>query len=258
MIQQVDRSVIRLLLNNQFIISPFFKAKIWGALENTENSEIDCSFFILLEKDIPYAGLHLKEGEGTLLVLKKSTNLTNDLNRIPRLTFLSGERKWLTSYAQFNSLELKTGPLMAYFGSPYNLQKRFFCFEKANLGQVASLLRSSHAFYKNHLIPDLWVKNMRKKNMSGHTLTYQISIAEEVVATASIERGDETTTIISNLAVHPSFRRKGLASILISQLVNQIINDGKIPRLLSGTEEATQLYKKLGFVKEGYWGQCSI
>ena len=53
--------------------------------------------------------------------------------------------------------------------------------------------------------------------------------------------------VLSNVITNPSYRGKGLATIVCSKLCNDLIDEGKKVYLINYTEESTGLYDKLGF-----------
>ena len=59
--------------------------------------------------------------------------------------------------------------------------------------------------------------------------------------------------MIAGVATRADHRRQGMAKAVVSQLCQQLLDEGKTPCLFTDSEEAAALYRRLGFVPAGSW-----
>ena len=83
------------------------------------------------------------------------------------------------------------------------------------------------------------------KNGLGKTLFYKAD--GEVCATASTAGEIKMAALISDVAVKESYRRKRLATVIVSHLCESLIKGGKMPFVAYTTAEAKMLYEQMGF-----------
>ena len=87
---------------------------------------------------------------------------------------------------------------------------------------------------------------------------YQLEAGGEVVGTGCIGSEDDECGVLAAVAVVPEFRHRGLGSRISRFLVKRILEKGKTPRLISGYDEVAELYRQVGFVPCGRWGELYL
>lgn len=68
----------------------------------------------------------------------------------------------------------------------------------------------------------------------------------------------ENEALISDVAVLPEERRRGVATDLVSQVCRRLLEEGQVPCLLCRSPAAAALYRKLGFRKIGSFGLIQL
>ena len=145
---------------------------------------------------------------------------------------------------------------MVYDGG--RTDKTFDAIHTANLQDVFSVLQQSHEYYRTHLEYEPWADNLSRLISCGASQVYQLEKQGEPIATCSIISSDETHAAIAAVAVVPQWRLQGIGSSMTEFLVNKIIDEGKIPCLISGYDRVAQMYEKIGFKSVGRWGELYI
>lgn len=71
------------------------------------------------------------------------------------------------------------------------------------------------------------------------------------VSGVHVDSSEYSIAVLGNIAIHPEYRNRGLATVLTTSLVEELVNEGKLVCLnvRSDNKEAIAVYTKLGFVK---------
>lgn len=128
----------------------------------------------------------------------------------------------------------------------------------ADLPAVFDVLQRSHEYYRTHLRYEPWSADLRRRMACGFTEVYQLMADGQIVGTGSILSQDDRCGVIAAVAVVPEYRGRGLGSRMSRFLVQRIRALGKTPRLISGYDEVAELYRKIGFVPCGRWGELYL
>lgn len=145
---------------------------------------------------------------------------------------------------------------MVYEGDP--VTEEFPDIVPGQLPEVFRVLQESHEYYRSHLSYDVWAADLTCRMDQGFTQVYQLVRDGKVVGTGSIFSQDETCGVLAAIAVVPEYRHQGLGARISRFLVSQIQAMGKTPRLISGYDEVAELYKQIGFVPCGRWGELYL
>ena len=99
-----------------------------------------------------------------------------------------------------------------------------------------------------------WTKGMFEEEIKSNMTHYIICVEDEkVIGYAGLWKVIDEGQI-TNVAVHPDYRRRGLAQKMLSKLINDTTKLGICSYTLEAREGnigAISLYKKLGFVQNG-------
>ena len=126
------------------------------------------------------------------------------------------------------------------------------------LEDVFSVLQQSHQYYRDHLDFAVWSGDLNNRLCRGLSELYQLEVDGKVVGTGSIASEDDTCGVIAAVAVIPEYRHRGLGSTISRFLVQRILEKGKKPRLISGYDEVAELYRQIGFIPCGRWGELYL
>lgn len=88
------------------------------------------------------------------------------------------------------------------------------------------------------------------KHPTGKIASAAFLIIQERPANPSFIRG--LTGTLLNVVTYPEFRRKGIASQVIGEIINEARQKGVSSIDLYATDDGRELYKKLGFVEPLY------
>ncbi|KKI94001.1 hypothetical protein WQ54_00170 [Bacillus sp. SA1-12] len=75
----------------------------------------------------------------------------------------------------------------------------------------------------------------------------------EVISIASTTAENQYSGMIVGVCSHPAERQKGLASLVMQELCNEVLNEGKTLSLFYNNPMAGRIYKRLGFNDIGLW-----
>ena len=126
------------------------------------------------------------------------------------------------------------------------------------LEDVFAVLQQSHRYYRDHLDFSVWSADLSRRLDKGLGELYQLEVDGKVVGTGSIASEDDQCGVIAAVAVIPEYRHRGLGSQISRFLVRRILEKGKTPRLISGYDEVAELYRQIGFVPCGRWGELYL
>ncbi|AUM62518.1 GNAT family N-acetyltransferase [Spiroplasma monobiae] len=82
---------------------------------------------------------------------------------------------------------------------------------------------------------------------------FLIKYNKDIVGTGHLIHFDKNSSIVDDIAISEKARGKGLATFLMKSLINWSIDNGKEELCLFGSDEAFNIYKKLGFKEEDFW-----
>ena len=88
------------------------------------------------------------------------------------------------------------------------------------------------------------------KHPTGKIVSAAFLIIQERPANPSFITG--LTGTLLNVVTYPEFRRKGIASQVIGEIINEARQKGVSSIDLYATDDGKELYKKLGFVEPSY------
>ena len=116
----------------------------------------------------------------------------------------------------------------------------------AHVPQVAELERICFA--------DPWSEKSVASELDNKWALWFVALEEDKVAGYIGSQTSIDETDVMNVAVHPDFRRRGIAETLVNALVTELKNRGSHALMLevrASNAPAIALYEKLGFVQVG-------
>ena len=234
-----------------------FGSRIITALRTYGPEDARALFWLLLKDDSPAAALYLA-GD----VLSVSAVPEADPAPIAALVRQQAVHEVDTNWDQCAALQGLLGGTtdssyyMVYQGAP--VEEAFPDIVPGDPLAVFSVLQRSHEYYRTHLRFDAWSADLRQKLDRGLMELYQLEAGGEVVGTGCIGSEDDECGVLAAVAVVPEFRHRGLGSRISRFLVKRILEKGKTPRLISGYDEVAELYRQVGFVPCGRWGELYL
>lgn len=234
-----------------------FGSKIWTALRAYGLQSDAAGFFLCTGPDGPAAALCLSGG-----VLMISENGWADVGEIAELVRREKAKEIDTNWTQCAALRAMLGGVtdssyyMVYEGGPQ--EKTDPDIRSGSLPEVFQVLQKSHEYYRTHLKYRPWAADLERKQAMGLAELYQLELDGKVVGTGSIASEDGECGVIAAVAVIPEYRHQGLGSRISRFLVGRIQEKGKTPRLISGYDEVAELYRRIGFVPCGRWGELYL
>lgn len=234
-----------------------FGSRALTALRAHGLGSADAHFFLCRKGREPAAALYLADG-----VLTISSDERADPAPIAELAQRRGVQEIDTNWTQCQALQHLLGGrtessyYMVYRGAPQEAD----CPDivPGDKRAVFSVLQRSHEYYRSHLTFDTWAADLDRRLSRGLAAVYQLNVDGEAVGTGSIVSWDDECGVIGAVAVVPEYRHRGLGSTISRFLVRQIQKAGKTPRLIAGYDEVAELYRQIGFVLCGRWGELYI
>ena len=127
-----------------------------------------------------------------------------------------------------------------------------------NLQTAFSVLQQSHRFYQEHYTFESWSKDIGLRTKKGEAEVYILEEDGKAIGTGSIGSEDDTVAVISAVAVIPSCRHRGFGTQITRFLTCRALEKGKTPTLICGYDEVGALYRQIGYVPCGYWGELYL
>ena len=214
-------------------------------------------FYLCAEPGEPAAALYLSDG-----VLVISSNDQADVGEIAALIRREQVGEIDTNWPQCAALKAILGGVtessyyMVYAGGPQEHTDPDI--RPGVLPEMFRVLQQSHEYYRTHLKYEIWAADLERKLSRGLTELYQMEQDGKVVGTGSIASEDDECGVVAAVAVIPEYRHRGLGSRISRFLVGRIQEKGKTPRLISGYDEVAELYRQIGFVPCGRWGELYL
>lgn len=252
-ISQADLSAFALACTYERV----FGSKAMTALQAYGLRSEVCRFYLCSGADGPTAAMYLSGG-----VLVISSNGQADVHEIAELAREKQVGEIDTSWAQCAALQAILGGVMdssyymVYEGGPQ--EKTDPAIQPGSLPDVFQVLQQSHEYYRTHFKYESWAADLEQKLGPGLMELYQLELDGKVVGTGSIASEDDECGVIAAVAVLPEYRHRGLGSRISRFLVGRIQEKGKTPRLISGYDEVAELYRQIGFVPCGRWGELYL
>lgn len=214
-------------------------------------------FYLCAGPEGPDAALYLSGG-----VLVISSNGQADVEEIAALVRQKHVGEIDTNWPQCAALQAILGGVtessyyMVYAGGPQAYTDPEI--RPGVLPDMFRVLQQSHEYYRTHLKYEFWAADLERKRDRGLAELYQLELDGKAVGTGSIASEDDECGVVAAVAVIPEYRHRGLGSRISRFLVGRIQQKGKTPRLISGYDEVAELYRKIGFVPCGRWGELYL
>lgn len=234
-----------------------FGSKILTALRAYGLGDSRARFLLCIKDDTPAAALYLSQG-----VLTISAGGAADPREIADLVRAEGvgevDAGWELTAALRDILGggTESSYFMVYRGGA--LHDSYPDIVPGELPAAFDVLQRSHEYYRQHLRFETWSADLEQKLGRGLAELYQLVADGQVVGTGSIGSEDDECGVVAAVAVVPEYRRRGLGSRLSSFLTQRILEKGKTPRLISGYDEVAELYRRIGYVPCGRWGELYL
>lgn len=101
---------------------------------------------------------------------------------------------------------------------------------------------------------DPWSQNSIASEMNNKLSLWLVAVENEQVVGYVGSQTVLGETDMMNIAVHPEYRKKGIATALITQLISTLAQQGSHSLMLevrASNDPAISVYKSLGFVEVG-------
>ena len=234
-----------------------FGSKIQNALQTYGLNDPVHRFWVCTENSIPVGALFLN---GDVLIISALERITaEDVASVVReYPVHEIDCSWELCQKLQTLLggQTESSYYMVYDGDP--VEDSFPNMQTAQLPEVFRVLQESHEYYRTHLNYDIWSADLNSRIAQGFTQVFQLIQDGRVVGTGSIFSQDETCGVLAAIAVIPEYRHRGLGKYISRFLVSRIQAMGKTPRLISGYDEVAELYRQIGFVSCGRWGELYL
>lgn len=114
-----------------------------------------------------------------------------------------------------------------------------------NMKKIAKLYEEINEFQNTNL------ESIRNNLKTGRG--YCIEENKKIVSMAKTTAENKNTAMIIGVGTHPKYRNRGLATICISKLCDELLSQNITPCLFYDDEVAGRIYARLGFENIGKW-----
>ena len=234
-----------------------FGSKTLTALRAYGTADGRFPFYLCVEGEEPTAALYLSGG---ILTISASEKVNPE--EIAELVRQADVAEVNTSHALGKALqerlggELDSSCFMVYQGE--TMPEEVISLSPGHLPDVFDVLQRSHEYYRKHAKYDTWSADWERRLSLGLSEVYQLERDGQVIGTGSIGSEDDECGIVGAVAVVPEWRHQGLGSEISRFLTRRILEKGKKPRLMAGYDAVAELYRRVGFVECGRWGELVL
>lgn len=214
-----------------------------------------CTLYEVSKKDKPVGLICLYGGNLTAHFFKKP-----DLNELVSfLNFEGSAARFLEADKLVVRRLLKKYGGESAFGSAFVLKRapkcpenEFKVSENCDVRSFFNTLKAANSAYKGTAFESYYCDCFYRKDPPARLFT--INAGGKDIGTAAVLHFFEKNAIISDVSVHPDFRRLGAGSQLVSEVCKALQASGYTPSLLCTSPSAARLYKKIGFCEKGRFG----
>ena len=234
-----------------------FGSKALTALRAYGTADNRFPFYLCVEDEEPNAALYLSGG---ILTISASEKVNPE--EIAELVRQADVAEVNTSRALGEALQERLGGkldsscFMVYQGKA--MPEEVISLSPGRLPDVFDVLQKSHEYYRKHAKFDTWSADWERRLSLGLSEVYQLERDGQVIGTGSIGSEDDECGIVGAVAVVPEWRHQGLGSEISRFLTRRILEKGKKPRLMAGYDAVAELYRRVGFVECGRWGELVL
>ncbi len=160
---------------------------------------------------------------------------------------LECERKIARQIAKILSLKKVDGDIL-YIDKPPKAEAMHNIYQTQDIALFFDAAKRANHNYKGHAFEDFYCDVFYRSTLPARL--FLLKHEGQDSATAAVMHRYKNTSILSDVAVLPEKRRRGLASAIVAEAVRQITSQGDKIVLFRTAKEAKGLYKKLGFKRE--------
>lgn len=234
-------------------------SKCLTALRSFGSNIPDHTFWIWQTADVPSsAALYLQNG---VLIISSDNQLSateiTDFVRSHQVHEIDTNKELCSGIASMLGGTMESSVFMKYTGEPFTtgtIEPQ----AATSLDDVYDILLQSHEYYRTHLNFTEWSDNYRRLLSQNLCELYEFKVDGKAVATGSIASEDDHAGVLAAIAVIPPYRNTGIGSAVTRFLTNRVLQKGKTPMLLAGYDAVAELYRRLGYVDNGSWGELYL
>jgi len=175
------------------------------------------------------------------------------------LNFECGSARFLEAEQKLVRKLSKKCQKEAYFGSQFVLKKakklaKSDCeiTENKDARSFFDSLKSANTAYQSTDFESYYCDYFYRKAPPARL--FNAVLNGRRVGAAAVLHFFRKDAIISDVSVHPDFRRLGIGSHLVAKICQILKSEGYSPCLLCTSPSAARLYKKIGFCEKGRFG----
>ncbi len=239
-------------------IEPIYGSKCLSSRRCYGDSHSDATFWVGTVEDSPACALYIKDG-----VLTCSSDGRLPATELAAFIQAHGIHEVDTNWADCEALQRLLGGITE--SSYYMYYRQDTCspsslplFPCTDLAQVFSVLQQSHEFYRTHYTLEVWSKDIRAKLDAGEMELYQLDLDGKPIGTSCLVSENDRVAVLASIAVIPEYRHRGIGREITRHLVCRALEKGKTPALISGYDAVAGLYRQVGFVEAGRWGELYL
>lgn len=203
-----------------------------------------------IEKGGSVCGVMCRYGGSITLCLFKKPDLAELCSFLSAaaITTLECSTKTARKISKALSLTSLKGEIFYMKNSPRENTK-YRVFETENASDFFDVLKAADLFYKTTSYEEYYCDLFYRAPLPARLFLAEFN--GTAAATAAILHRYQNISIISDVAVLTPYRRRGLASALVSEICRLLISEGQVPTLLCNSPTARLVYKKIGFRRCG-------
>lgn len=207
-----------------------------------------CKTFAICEGEKIKGVLCIYNSIATLSVFSKPdmTELCSFL-LASQVSQLECERKIARQVSRTISLKRVDGDIL-YIDKPPEAASDHKIYQTQDIALFFDAAKRANHNYKGHAYEDFYCDVFYRSALPARLFLLKHEGLDS--ATAAVMHRYENTSILSDVAVLPEKRRRGLASAIVTAAVREIIGQGDKIVLFRTAKEAKGLYKKIGFKRE--------
>ena len=234
---------------NVFQIFDILNLEIIGDLDIYISGTLSCPECVLLRHSkyfIVYSADGFMEFDEIVKIINKYKNECVLSGKGTVIEKFIDKMKWRINDINKDNFAKLSEPVFSEINNKIELAK------DEDVEELLNLLNNIDEFSK--IYSTLFKKDMKNKS----SRRYLIRENNKIVSTASTKAESMDVALISAVATHQAFRRKGCSTAILTKLCSDLFKEGKSICLSYDNPEAEKIYLKLGFKKIGFWQKIKL
>lgn len=236
-------------------IEHIYGSRIYTLYKAYNNVPNMVDIWVYLENDKPLGAIMRFSGILTIVADESAdlSEIASFIHIVGGFNQIEGLLYTVLELNKFLNLDIETGLIMCYQGTPYNADNQNINRNPV-YKEVFDILCKSDVDFEIGADYDNWLLDISHRTRRG--LAKMITYEHEniPVASAGIYFIGRKISVIGGVATLPEYRHQGFATKAVKAITAYAIEDGRLPVLIPADENLVPFYTSLGYGEVGQRG----